>query len=96
MKVLVIGGGGREHALAWKVAQSSQVNEGFVAPGNAGTAGEAKLKKLQIIVAKVEELEKTAAAVRARFDAAHVLTALGLGNTTSGTTISLSRMAFTS
>ena len=38
MKVLVIGGGGREHALAWKLAQSPRVTNVFVAPGNAGTA----------------------------------------------------------
>ena len=38
MKVLVIGSGGREHALAWKLAQSAQVSAVFVAPGNAGTA----------------------------------------------------------
>ncbi len=38
MKVLVIGNGGREHALAWKAAQSPQVKTVFVAPGNAGTA----------------------------------------------------------
>ena len=38
MKVLVIGGGGREHAIAWKLAQSDQVDEIFIAPGNAGTA----------------------------------------------------------
>ncbi len=40
MKVLVIGGGGREHALAWKLAQSTRVSNVFVAPGNAGTARE--------------------------------------------------------
>ena len=40
MKVLVIGGGGREHALAWKLAQSARVSNVFVAPGNAGTARE--------------------------------------------------------
>ena len=40
MKVLVIGGGGREHALAWKLAQSPRVVQVFVAPGNAGTARE--------------------------------------------------------
>jgi phosphoribosylamine--glycine ligase len=40
MKVLVIGGGGREHALAWKAAQSPRVDQVFVAPGNAGTATE--------------------------------------------------------
>lgn len=40
MNVLVIGGGGREHALAFKAAQSSDVSTVFVAPGNAGTATE--------------------------------------------------------
>ncbi len=43
MNILVIGGGGREHALAWKAAQSPKVNKVFVAPGNAGTALEDKL-----------------------------------------------------
>ena len=38
MKVLVIGSGGREHALAWKIAQSAKISRVFVAPGNAGTA----------------------------------------------------------
>ena len=38
MKVLVVGGGGREHALAWKIGQSPRVDQVFVAPGNAGTA----------------------------------------------------------
>jgi phosphoribosylamine---glycine ligase len=42
MKVLVIGSGGREHALAWKIAQSPRVSRVFVAPGNAGTAVEAE------------------------------------------------------
>ena len=45
MKILVIGGGGREHALAWKAAQSHLATQVFVAPGNAGTAREAKIKK---------------------------------------------------
>lgn len=48
MKVMVIGGGGREHALAWKLAQSSAVAQVFVAPGNAGTAGEQKCANLSI------------------------------------------------
>jgi len=48
MNVLVIGGGGREHALAWKLAQSPQVETVFVAPGNAGTAHESKLKNIAI------------------------------------------------
>ncbi|XLM21129.1 phosphoribosylamine--glycine ligase, partial [Chromobacterium piscinae] len=38
MKVLVIGSGGREHALAWRIAKSKRVSKVFVAPGNAGTA----------------------------------------------------------
>ena len=38
MNILIIGSGGREHALAWKAAQSPQVDKVFVAPGNAGTA----------------------------------------------------------
>lgn len=48
MKVLVIGGGGREHALAWKAAQSENVSKVFVAPGNAGTALEDKLENVAI------------------------------------------------
>lgn len=48
MKVLVIGGGGREHALAWKAAQSAQVETVYVAPGNAGTALEPKVENLPI------------------------------------------------
>ena len=42
MKVLVVGGGGREHALAWKIGQSPRVDQVFVAPGNAGTAMDAE------------------------------------------------------
>ena len=48
MKVLVIGGGGREHALAWKLKQSEGVSQVFVAPGNAGTARDAQLVNLPI------------------------------------------------
>jgi len=50
MNVLIIGGGGREHALAWKVAQSDDVGTVFVAPGNAGTAGEANIENIQLDV----------------------------------------------
>lgn len=68
MKVLVIGNGGREHALAWKAAQSSQVEKVFVAPGNAGTAIEANVENVDISVsdnaalvafAKKENIELT-------------------------------------
>lgn len=48
MKVLIIGGGGREHALAWKAAQSEQVSQVFLAPGNAGTELEAKLTNVNV------------------------------------------------
>jgi phosphoribosylamine--glycine ligase len=48
LKVLVIGGGGREHALAWKLKQSEGVEQVFVAPGNAGTARDAQLHNLPI------------------------------------------------
>jgi len=43
MKILVVGGGGREHALVWKIAQSPKVSEIYCAPGNAGISGQAKL-----------------------------------------------------
>ncbi|CAA9399508.1 MAG: Phosphoribosylamine--glycine ligase, partial [uncultured Ramlibacter sp.] len=48
MKVLVIGGGGREHALAWKLAQSKKVQAVYVAPGNGGTAQDARLENVAI------------------------------------------------
>ncbi len=48
MKVLVIGSGGREHALAWKLAQSPKVQQVYVAPGNGGTALDANLKNVPI------------------------------------------------
>ncbi len=48
MNVLVIGGGGREHALAWKIAQSQRVGKVFVAPGNAGTARERGLTNIAL------------------------------------------------
>lgn len=56
MKVLIIGGGGREHALAWKVAQESRVSQVFVAPGNAGTATEPKVSNVEIPAEAVERL----------------------------------------
>jgi len=50
MKILVVGGGGREHALAWKLAQSARVSEIFLAPGNAGTHREARVENIPIAV----------------------------------------------
>ena len=48
MKVLVIGSGGREHALAWKLVQSAGVDEVIVAPGNAGTNLEAGVRNVDV------------------------------------------------
>jgi phosphoribosylamine--glycine ligase len=56
MKVLVIGGGGREHALAWKASHSPLVNKVFVAPGNAGTAREPGLENVAIAADDIQEL----------------------------------------
>jgi len=56
MNVLIIGSGGREHALAWKVAQDPRVQTVFVAPGNAGTATEAKCQNVAIDVLALEQL----------------------------------------
>tara|TARA_Y100000588_G_scaffold17589_1_gene18283 strand:- start:1646 stop:2932 length:1287 start_codon:yes stop_codon:yes gene_type:complete len=56
MKVLIIGGGGREHALAWKVSQSDQVKQIYCAPGNAGTGSEGKVKNVPIDSNDINEL----------------------------------------
>ena len=56
MKVLVIGSGGREHALAWKAAQSPDVEKVFVAPGNAGTSREPKLENVAIGAEEIDAL----------------------------------------
>ena len=56
MKVLVIGNGGREHALAWKAAQSPLTEQVFVAPGNPGTAREAKVQNVAISATDIAAL----------------------------------------
>ena len=56
MNVLIIGSGGREHALAWKVAQDARVERVFVAPGNAGTALELKCENVAIDVLEIDQL----------------------------------------
>ncbi len=60
MKVLIIGSGGREHALAWKVAQSSRVSQVYVAPGNAGTAREPRTTNVDIAADDLEGLVRFA------------------------------------
>ncbi len=60
MKILVIGSGGREHALAWKLAQSPRVSEVLVAPGNAGTATEGRCRNVAIKVTDLDGLLKLA------------------------------------
>jgi phosphoribosylamine--glycine ligase len=56
MKLLVIGSGGREHALAWKLAQSSRVSDVLVAPGNAGTAGEPRMRNAPVAATDLDGL----------------------------------------
>jgi phosphoribosylamine--glycine ligase len=60
MKILIIGSGGREHALAWKVAQSPRVTQVLVAPGNAGTAQEPKTRNVEVAAEDVAGLERLA------------------------------------
>ncbi len=60
MKILVIGGGGREHALAWKLAASAGVTEVLVAPGNAGTATEPKCRNVEVAADDMQGLLKLA------------------------------------
>lgn len=62
MNILIIGGGGREHALAWKAAQSKKVDTVFLAPGNAGTALDDKLKNVDIGVSDFAQLVEFAKA----------------------------------
>ena len=57
MRVLIIGGGGREHALAWKIAQSAQVSKVFVAPGNAGTARGQRIENVAIDAGNISALK---------------------------------------
>jgi len=60
MNVLIIGSGGREHALAWKVAQADTVSHVYVAPGNAGTQGERKVSNVDIDVEDIANLTRFA------------------------------------
>jgi hypothetical protein len=56
LKVLIVGGGGREHALAWKCAQSSRVREVLVAPGNAGTDSEPRVRNVAVAASDIAGL----------------------------------------
>src|SRR2546423_10673857 len=60
MKVLIVGGCGREHALAWKCAASPRVTSVLVAPGNAGTAAEAKVRNVNVAAEDVAGLVQLA------------------------------------
>ena len=60
MKILIVGGGGREHALAWKAAQSERVERVYVAPGNAGTAAEACTENVDISAEDIHALARFA------------------------------------
>ena len=64
MKVLIIGNGGREHALAWKVAQSPLAEEVLVAPGNAGTAREPRTRNVPVAATDTDALLELARAER--------------------------------
>ena len=71
MKVLIVGSGGREHALAWKCAQEARVTEVLVAPGNAGTATEPKVRNVEVAADDIQGL------VRLAHDEAVDLTIIG-------------------
>jgi phosphoribosylamine--glycine ligase len=65
MKVLVLGSGGREHALAWKAARSQRVEKVFVAPGNAGTELEPKVENVDLDISNTEAILRFAKEERA-------------------------------
>ena len=67
MDVLVVGSGGREHALVWKIAQSSLVERVYCAPGNGGTAGECKTINVPISSDRFEELTQFATQKKIEF-----------------------------
>lgn len=67
MKLLVIGSGGREHALAWRLAQSPRVADIIVAPGNAGTALESKCRNAPVAVSDIDGLLELAKAENVAF-----------------------------
>src|ERR1700747_455054 len=70
MRVLIVGGGGREHALAWKGAAAARVAQVLVAPGNAGTAAEPKVRNIEVPAEDVAALVRLAS--RERIDPTNV------------------------
>ena len=66
MKVLVVGGGGREHALAWKLKQSPSVAQVFVAPGNGGTARRTRRAELESVQAGIASIRAEITQLEAR------------------------------
>src|SRR5262249_7502039 len=64
LKVLVVGNGGREHAIAWKASRSPLASEGLVAPGNAGTAREPKVRNVAVAAHDLDGLLELAIAER--------------------------------
>ena len=69
LRILVLGSGGREHALAWKLARSEIVAHVYVAPGNGGTAtGSSKITNVALDIAKFEHLAAWAVDTRVRGD----------------------------
>ena len=68
MKVLVVGKGGREHALAWKIGSSNRVNTVFVAPGNAGTDSDGTIENVDIAVSDFAALADSFGAMGIKLD----------------------------
>src|SRR5690242_10571529 len=64
MKVLIVGGGGREHALCWACARSARVSEVLVAPGNAGTENEPRVRNVPIAADDIDGLLQLARSER--------------------------------
>ncbi len=79
MKILVVGSGGREHALAWKLAQSKRVSEVIVAPGNAGTAREPRMRNVEVAADDIEGMLQLARAENVGLTVIGPETALVLG-----------------
>ena len=78
MKILIVGSGGREHALVWKISQSKRVNKIFAAPGNPGMNN--LVENVDIKPSNIIELADFAQARENRFDRGRSGTAAGIGH----------------